>query len=699
MAEIPTYEIGSGVIKNLKELTTYWTAKYGFDKMSAPDKQVWKDNTISTIKTIDFYNQWSLYLSDTLPFLHMLNAIPAAIMKFFYTVSSSLEILLSKIFILFGLFDYLNDQSTWLGKFYFWGRFIGIAIFVVLVIARVTLSFLGGSFRYKEFFNNLILISFALNVLPTALVASGNLVGQATKTLMTANGSQNVDSLSLTPIRSNTVDLFRIIDEDFDTDKLKYDPDSKYILKDPADLNDITDKNILYTKFESFVGASTEELLNFYIYKDGDKKEKRTSSDDYYGVATLLTSVKQIGETRKNGSKHYVIAGVEVSSMFGVDFSIFSPVYPRYNINYFTVFIQQIMLIALLVGLLISMIMTIFRVTLSSGVAPFVAYTSVEDSSKFMELLQSIFSGIAGIFFEIAIVQFSMWFLRNAQTVTVGAQTIFNDLGFMSRTLLIIALYIATFLSAIQGSAAISAWLGVSTGSKNGLATALGAGYLAQQGIKHGKNGIFGRRNPITGQRHGGLINNAKTAASFAARAGRTGVDGAKAVGGFAARTAGRVAGGAANVYSGMKNYSASGASIQNAAARTVLDRAGVAGHNALTASKTGLRNAQRNVKRAANNAWNTAKSPIMDGYKQTRNAWTTKKVPPLESNKRVGNTYKVPRDLANQYRENIQSYQPKPSESGMKPVNTTHYKKVGAGTPKNSISDLSLSSGETEEF
>ena len=170
-------------------------------------------------------------------------------------------------------------------------------------------------------------------------------------------------------------------------------------------------------------------------------------------------------------------------------------------------------------------------------------------------------------------------------------------------------------------------------------------------------------------------------------------------MGGFAARTAGRVAGGAANVYSGMKNYGASGASIHNAAAKTVLDRAGVAGHNALTASKTGLRNAQRSVKRAANNAWNTAKSPIMDGYKQTRNAWTTKKVPPLESNKRVGNTYKVPRDLANQYRENIQSYQPKPSESGMKPVNTTHYKKVGAGTPKNSISDLSLSSGETEEF
>ena len=164
-------------------------------------------------------------------------------------------------------------------------------------------------------------------------------------------------------------------------------------------------------------------MLNFYIYKDDDKKEKRTSSDDYYGVATLLTSIKKQGEKR-NGRDHYVIAGVEISSMFGMDFSIFTPVYPRYKVDYLAIFIQQIMLIVLMVGLLISMLQTVFKVLLSSVVAPFVAYTSVEDSTKFMELLQSIFSGIAGIFFEIAILQFSLWFLKHAQTVAIGKATL-----------------------------------------------------------------------------------------------------------------------------------------------------------------------------------------------------------------------------------------------------------------------------------
>ena len=91
MAEVPlTYE-GSNVIKNLKELTTYWTAEHGFDKVAAPDKQVWKNNALSTIKTIQFYDQWSLYLHDTLPIWQMLYVIPASIMKLLYSLSSSIE--------------------------------------------------------------------------------------------------------------------------------------------------------------------------------------------------------------------------------------------------------------------------------------------------------------------------------------------------------------------------------------------------------------------------------------------------------------------------------------------------------------------------------------------------------------------------------------------------------------------------------
>lgn len=693
---------GVNVIKNLKELTTYWTAENGFDKVAAPDKQVWKNNTLSTIKTIQFYDQWSLYLHDALPIWQMLYVIPASIMKLLYSLSSSIEVLFEKIFVLFGLFNYLNDTSSWIGKFYFWGRYIGMAIFVVLIISRITLSFIGGSFKYKEFFNNLILVSFALNVLPTALVASGNMISYATTTLRTHSAEQK-QTLSLVPIKGNVVDLFHLIDEDFDTNKLEYDPNSKYIRKDASELNDITDSNLQQTKFESFIGASTEELLNYYIYKDEDKKEKRTSSDEYYGVATLLTSSKQVGETRKDGTKQYIIAGIEVSNMFGVDFSVFSPVYPRYKVDYFAIFIQQIMLIALLAGLLISMVHTIFKVLLSSMVAPFVAYTSVDDSTKFMELLQTIFAGVAGIFFEIAIVHFSMWFLQNAQTVAIGKATLFSNLNGLSKALMMIILYIATFLGASQGSGAIKSWLGVTTGAKNGMMAALGAGFGAYQGAKFANNAVRGRKNPMTGKRQGGLVGATKKGVGLANRAGHLGAQGARKGLSMAGNGLGKAAGGVANLHTGARGHKlASGVGYTEGLAKTIGERAIVGSHNAFVGAKTKTRQAARAVKTNAKSAYDKATAPISQGYNSTRHGLTKKKATPLGAHKREGNAIKVPKNTMNDYRKKIEQNKSKVTESGAKPVNTISYKKANLKENQghqNSVTDLPSATGEVEEF
>lgn len=693
---------GIDPIRNLKELTSYWTSENGFDKVSAPDKQVWKNNTLSTIKTVQFYDQWSLYLHDVLPIWQMLYVFPATIMKLLYSFSVSIEELFDKIFILFGLFNYLGDTGTWIGKFYFWGRYIGMAIFVVFIIARVTLSFIGGSFKYKEFFNNLILVSFALNVLPTALVASGNIISQATTTLRTHSatlGSQK-QTLSLMPIKNNVVDLLYLIDEDFDTKKLEYDPNTKYIQKDPATLNDIRDSNIQQTKFESFIGASTEELLNYYIYKDQDKKEKRTSSDAYYGVATILTSSKQAGEKRRDGSEQYIIAGIEVSSMFGVDFSIFSPVYPRYKVDYLAIFIQQIMLLALLIGLLISMVLTIFKVLLSSIVAPFVAYTSVDDSTKFMELLQSIFSGIAGIFFEIAIVHFSMWFLKNAQTVAIGKATLFSNLNGLSKTILIIVLYIATFLGASQGSGAIKSWLGVTTGAKNGMLTALGAGIGAYKATKFAGNAVLGRKNFVTGKRHGGLVGAAKKGAGFANKAGHFGTNAARQASKFAGNGFGKVAGGFANLHTGARAHmDASGVGYGEGLAKTLGERTIVGSQNAMTSAKTNMRTGTRRAIRGVKSAYNKATAPVRKGYNSTRYGLTKKRATPLEANKRQGNTIKVPSRVMDEYKDILNRNKSKPIERGERPVNTIHYSKVKPSDHQNTITDLPNHSGEVEEF
>lgn len=689
------------VFANLKELTTYWTAEHGFDKVYAPEKQVWKDNALSTQKTVDFYNQWSVYLHDVYPFMQMLYVIPASFVKLLFFISSSIEELFDKIFILFGLFNYLSDPNTWLGKFYFWGRFIGIAIFVTMVIARITLSFIGGSFKYKEFFNNLIIISFALNVLPTALIASGNIISHATTTLRTHSASKEPkakQSLSLQPVKSNIVDLFYLIDEDFDVKKLQYNVDTGYVQKDASDLNDISDRNLQYTKLEDFIGAPTEEMLNFYIYKDDDKKEKRTSSDAYYGVATLLTSIKKQGEKR-NGKDHYVIAGVEISSMFGMDFSIFTPVYPRYKVDYLAIFIQQIMLIVLMVGLLISMLQTVFKVLLSSVVAPFVAYTSVEDSTKFMELLQSIFSGIAGIFFEIAILQFSLWFLKHAQTVAIGKATLLSNLGWFSKVVMIIILYIATYLGAMQGSSAIKSWLGVSTGAKSGVMTALGAGFGAYQGAKMGTNAVLGRKNYMTGKRHGGLVGATKKGFGVASLGAKFGAKGAKRGFGMAGTGLGKLAGGYANLHSGAKAHmAASGVGYGEGMAKTIGERAIVGTHNAIGNAKKGIRTGKRKVVGGIKSNFNKVVAPVKKGYASTRNGLTKKKATPLEANKRKGNTIKVPKNVLNDYRNRLNA-EKQPKESGAKPVNTIHYSKVQPPTQKNSLENIPTHTGEVEEF
>lgn len=689
------------VFANLKELTTYWTAEHGFDKVYAPEKQVWKDNALSTQKTVEFFNQWSVYLHDVYPFMQMLYVIPASFVKLLFFVSSSIEELFDKIFILFGLFNYLSDPNTWLGKFYFWGRFIGIAIFVTMVIARITLSFIGGSFKYKEFFNNLIIISFALNVLPTALIASGNIISHATTTLRTHSASKDIketQSLSLQPVKSNVVDLFYLIDEDFDVKKLEYNANTGYVQKDASLLNDITDRNLQYTKLEDFIGAPTEEMLNFYIYKDNDKKEKRTSSDDYYGVATLLTSVKQQGEKR-NGRDHYVIAGVEVSSMFGMDFSIFTPVYPRYKVDYLAIFIQQIMLIALMLGLLISMIQTVFKILLSSVVAPFVAYTSVEDSTKFMELLQSIFAGIAGIFFEIAILQFALWFLKNVQIVAIGKATLLSNLGWFSKAIMIIILYIATYLGAMQGSGAIKSWLGVSTGAKSGVMTALGAGFGAYQGAKLGTNAVLGRKNYMTGKRHGGLVGASKKGFGVASMSTKFGAKGVKRGFGMAGTGLGKLSGGFANLHSGARAHmSASGVSYGEGMAKTIGQRTIIGSHNAIGSAKKGIRTGTRKAVGGIKSNFNKVSAPVKKGYTSTRHGLTKKKALPLEANKRKGNTIKVPNNVMKDYRKRLDAVK-QPRESGAKPVKTIHYSKVQPPTPKNSLESIPSHTGEVEEF
>lgn len=483
-----------------------------------------------------FLKQWNVYLHAIPSFVVWMLNIPGWVTKQIYGLSTSVELLFSKVFALFGLFDNLGNQSTVVGQVYHGLQLVGSAVFVAFLIARVLMSLFSTPFKYKEAFNHIILVTAAVAFLPTAMTSFGSviansslsLIGQEKKaqqeeqlshirasgavaTESTPTEIKKNDSLSVQPLQDNITDLWQLAKNKFDVNKLgRFDGDNGYInrsqLGEGVKLNKISDDNVQSIDFSDNYGANNKELIDYF-----DKQAK--DNNFYTGLPTIFHTVLKSYEYDSDGEPSLVeVTGYKYHSILKAG-NVLIPVYPRYRVEWITLWVEQIMLLLLLIGLLFSTIRSIFNVLLSAMVAPIVGYTSVEDSTKFLDLLRQIFSGIAGIFFEVIIVKYAMWFLSSAPTATTDAVGSFTSgLSSFETAIAHIALYVATYVAATMGSRAIENWLGVSTGAKSGMMMAGGAVFAAYKGSKMAGglatgtvNAVAGRKMP-GGQRTGGLV-------------------------------------------------------------------------------------------------------------------------------------------------------------------------------------------------
>lgn len=517
-----------------------------------------------------FLKQWSVYLHTIPSFVVWMLNIPGWVTKQIYGLSTSVELLFSKVFALFGLFDNLGNQSTVVGQVYHGLQLVGSAVFVAFLIARVLMSLFSTPFKYKEAFNHIILVTAAVAFLPTAMTSFGSviansslsLIGQEKKaqqeeqlshtrasgavaTESTPTETKKNDSLSVQPLQDNITDLWQLAKNKFDVNKLgRFDGDNGYInrsqLGEGVKLNKISDDNVQSIDFSDNYGANNKELIDYF-----DKQAK--DNNFYTGLPTIFHTVLKSYEYDSDGEPSLVeVTGYKYHSILKAG-NVLIPVYPRYRVEWITLWVEQIMLLLLLIGLLFSTIRSIFNVLLSAMVAPIVGYTSVEDSSKFLDLLRQIFSGIAGIFFEVIIVKYAMWFLSSAPTATTDAVGSFTSgLSSFETAIAHIALYVATYVAATMGSRAIENWLGVSTGAKSGMMMAAGAGYAATKLAGGTVNAIAGSRMP-SGQRAGGLVrgagNMARGAKNFGGKAASATARGAKGAFNGVTKSAGAVSG------------------------------------------------------------------------------------------------------------------------------------------------------------
>ncbi|MDO4634856.1 MAG: hypothetical protein Q4A87_02920 [Streptococcus sp.] len=444
-------------------------------------------------KMASFYKYWSNYLDSTPAFLSFLAYIPGGIAKALYSITVSLEHVFNNMFKLFGLFGYLGDTNTVIGKFFFWFQVIGTSLFSLILVVSAITGVFTKPVKYKGVITNFLLVTMVTAALPLALTTLSSVVAQDATNIQTVSseapeGSKHYSSLAIQPMKNNIVDLKVLIDNDFSTELFPLD-NFGYI-KPPKEgstpVNNITDSTdkrdttdfATRIDFGATYGASNSDLLD-----DMEGKYKKK-----FGV----NGIKGLFLHKLNSNQD----GVETITEHKIvgQLNAFEPVYMRYKVNWIGMFMQYIILIVLLISMSIKLVKSVFDIVIQAMISPLQGYSSLSNSKKYKELLRTMAGALAGIFFEVVIMRVTLEICRDLPTLSVSAVTklsggFFDGLSMWEQCLAACLVYIGVFLAAMQGVTMIERWLGVSTGHSDTAQQLIGA-MMAGQAFATGTGAV-----------------------------------------------------------------------------------------------------------------------------------------------------------------------------------------------------------------
>ena len=595
----------------------------------------WGNDKDKELLLASFYAQWDQYLHPTSGLFIAFGFIPEMLSKGIYSFSYAIEKVYLNMFKLFGMFDYISQSDSFVGQVYKWLQIVGIALFVLVTLIRLIMAMAGAPFRYREFFNHIILVTFSVTALPMFASKFGSAIAKDTVGLAyyDITGSGQSVSLSVTPFRGNTVDLEMLYAMDFDTDKLGYNEDTHFIAGD-KNWNTISDGNIWFTNFTETYGPTNKAMLQYYSGREGRVSSitkfvgvREDGSVDWgqqvkNGIALsnpitallqtskiFFTGWKEESEWKDNQAKSpyngfsdvmrstlntiryadgkiaYARVTTSKSGYFlGFDNTAFLPTYARYKVDWIALITQQIILLLLLVGLLVTTVRVIFKTLITVIISPLVSYAAVGNSMRILEVWQEVMTGIAAIWFQLLFVKVAQWFLITYSEVKLnlgsGAPDVakktlggsfYDGLDPFQHAIATIAVYLGVYLAVSQGSKVLERWLGIETnlssGTKAGVAT-MAVGAMAAQKMGGGtRNFAVGRYNPNTGRRNQSGFNRLRNSVSSGTRVGVKGLKSAGSVVGLttnnirrgALTVAGATAGTVAGTWNAMADRRAHG--------------------------------------------------------------------------------------------------------------------------------------------
>ena len=558
----------------------------------------WGGDKDKELLLASFYAQWDQYLHPTTGVFIAFGFIPEMLSKGIYSFSYAIEKAYLNMFKLFGMFDYISQSDSFVGQVYKWLQIVGIALFVMVTLIRLIMAMAGAPFRYREFFNHIILVTFSVTALPVFASKFGSAIAKDTVGLAyyDITGSGQSVSLSVTPFRNNTVDLEMLYAMDFDTDKLGYNEDTHFIAGD-KNWNTISDGNIWFTNFTETYGPTNKAMLQYYSGREGRVSSitkfvgvREDGSVDWgqqvkNGIALsnpitallqtskiFFTGWKEESEWKDNQAKSpyngfsdvmrstlntiryadgkiaYARVTTSKSGYFlGFDNTAFLPTYARYKVDWIALITQQIILLLLLIGLLVTTVRVIFKTLITVIISPLVSYAAVGNSMRILEVWQEVMTGIAAIWFQLLFVKVAQWFLitysevklnlgsgaSDAAKKTLGG-SFYDGLDPFQHAIATIAVYLGVYLAVSQGSKVLERWLGIDTnlssGTKAGVAT-MAVGAMAASKMGGGaRNFAVGRYNPTTGRRNQSGFNRLRNSVSSGTRVGVKGLKSAGSV-------------------------------------------------------------------------------------------------------------------------------------------------------------------------
>lgn len=557
----------------------------------------WGGDKDKELLLASFYAQWDQYLHPTTGVFIAFGFIPEMLSKGIYSFSYAIEKAYLNMFKLFGMFDYINQSDSFVGQVYKWLQIVGISLFVLVTLIRLIMAMAGAPFRYREFFNHMILVTFSVTALPVFASKFGSAIAKDTVGLAyyDITGSGQSVSLSVTPFRGNTVDLEMLYAMDFDTDKLGYNEDTHFIAGD-KNWNTISDGNIWFTNFTETYGPTNKAMLQYYSGREGRVSSitkfvgvREDGSVDWgqqvkNGIALsnpitallqtskiFFTGWKEESEWKDNQAKSpyngfsdvmrstlntiryadgkiaYARVTTSKSGYFlGFDNTAFLPTYARYKVDWIALITQQIILLLLLIGLLVTTVRVIFKTLITVIISPLVSYAAVGNSMRILEVWQEVMTGIAAIWFQLLFVKVAQWFLitysevklnlgsgASAAKKTLGG-SFYDGLDPFQHAIATIAVYLGVYLAVSQGSKVLERWIGIDTnlssGTKAGVAT-MAVGAMAANKMGGGaRNFAVGRYNPNTGRRNQSGFNRLRNSVSSGTRVGVKGLKSAGSV-------------------------------------------------------------------------------------------------------------------------------------------------------------------------